>query len=219
MIEVDDALTIVVPTIGRPSLKNTLDSIASQIQMFDQVFIVADGIYPQSKALAKTYGIQYGYFEFADGPAGDWGARARNFGVDLAKKAYIAFMDDDDQYLPGAFAFIKNAIKTFPGDPFMFRMIHGKSMLWTRNDLAVGNVSSQMVVVPNIKKKLGRFTSRYEGDFDFIKSTADLYATDYDPFIWREEIISILFKANGRPDESPVSIVELPTDLGDVHSD
>jgi glycosyltransferase involved in cell wall biosynthesis len=219
MTEVDDALTIVVPTIGRPSLRNTLDSIACQLQMFDQVFVVADGNYPASNTLVQQYGIQYGYFELANGPHNDWGARARNFGIDLAKKAYIAFMDDDDHYLPGAFEFIKNAIQMSPGNPFMFRMIHGKNIIWTRNELALGNVSSQMVVVPNDRKKLGRFTDRYEGDYDFIKQTADLYSTDYDPFIWREEIISILFKANGKPYESPIPTLELPTDFRDLHSD
>lgn len=213
MIEIDDALTIVVPTIGRPSVKATLDSIAIQLQMFDQVFIVADGSYPDVKKLVQKYGIQYGYFEIPGGPHHDWGARARNFGLELAKKAYIAFMDDDDHYLPGAFGFIKNAIQAFPGNPFMFRMIHGRNIIWKEKKLYLGNVSSQMAVVPNNKKKLARFTNRYEGDYDFIKGTADLYSTDYNPFIWREEIISILFKANGKPDENPISAVELPTDL------
>lgn len=219
MTEIDDALTIIVPTIGRPSLQDTLDSIASQIEMFDQVFVVADGIYPDSRALVKKYGIQYGYFELSDGPHHDWGARARNFVIPIAKKAYIAFMDDDDRYLPGAFKAMKDAIKTFPGRPFMFRMLHRKSMIWTRNELAMGNVSSQMVLVPNVQSKLARFTDRYEGDYDFIKGTADLYSSGPDPFIWCEDLIAVLFKANGRPDENPISPVELPADLGDVHSD
>lgn len=219
MTEIDDALTIVIPTIGRSSVKETLDSIAPQLEMFDQVFVIGDGVYPEVKKLVKNYGIQYGYFEIPGGPHHDWGARARNFGVDLAKKAYITFMDDDDQYLPGAFKLIKAAIQEKPGYPFMFRMIHGKDMLWKNNDLCIGNVSSQMVAVPNIKNKLGRFTERYEGDFDFIRSTADFYFPDYNPFIWREEVISILFKANGKPDESPLPAVELPADLRNVHSD
>lgn len=219
MKEIDDALTIVIPSIGRPTLENTLNSIASQLERFDQVFVVGDGHYPETKKLVGKYGIQYGYFEMAGGPHHDWGARARNFGVDLAKKAYIAFMDDDDQYLPGAFKHIKNAIKSFNGYPFMFRMMHTRSIIWTTPDLFVGNVSSQMVVVPNDKAKLGRFTDRYEGDFDFIQSTADKYSVYHNPFLWREEIISVLFKANGKPNETPLPPVELPTDLGNIHSD
>jgi glycosyltransferase involved in cell wall biosynthesis len=196
MTEVDDALTIIVPTIGRPSLRNTLDSIASQLQMFDQVFVVADGIYPESKALVKTFGIQYGYFEFADGPTGDWGARARNFGIDLAQKAYIAFMDDDDEYLPGAFVSIKKAIQEHPGSPFLFRMMHKKRIIWEKPEVSVGNVSTQMVLVPNDPLKIPRYTERYEGDYDFIKGVGDLYPA----FIWREEITSILIKSNGKPE-------------------
>lgn len=213
MTEIDDALTIVIPTIGRSSVKDTLDSIVPQLEMFDQVFVVGDGAYPETKKLVQQYGIQYGYFEIPGGPHHDWGARARNFGIDLAKKAYITFMDDDDQYLPGAFKSIKSAIREKPGYPFMFRMIHGKGILWQDHQLRIGNVSSQMVAVPNIKSKLGRFSDRYEGDYDFIRSTADFYFPDYNPFIWRDEIISILFKANGKPDESSISTLELPSDL------
>lgn len=219
MTEIDDALTIIIPTIGRSSIKDTLDSIASQLQIYDQVFVIGDGLYPETKKLVQKYGIQYGYFQLNNGPHHDWGARARNFGIDLAKKAYITFMDDDDQYLPGAFKHVKAAIQEKPGYPFMFRMIHGKNLLWATKDLTIGNVSSQMVAVPNIKNKLGRFSERYEGDFDFMRSTADFYFPDYNPFIWREEIISILLKANGKPNESPLPAMELPTDLGNLHRD
>ena len=33
----------------------------------------------------------------------------------------------------------------------MFRMIHGKSILWKTREVCLGNVSSQMIAVPNIK--------------------------------------------------------------------
>lgn len=101
----------------------------------------------------------------------------------------------------------------------MFRMLYEDSMLWKNNELAIGNVRSQMVVVRNDQKKLGRFTDRYEGDFDFIRSTADLYWPAQNPFIWSEDVIAVLFKANGKPHESPISPVELPTDLGHIHRD
>jgi glycosyltransferase involved in cell wall biosynthesis len=196
--EIDDALTIIVPTVGRPSLEKTLDSIASQIRRFDQVFVVGDGIYPESRKLVQKYGVQYAYFELPDGPHHDWGARARNFGIEIAKKAYIAFMDDDDHYLPWAFEIIKEAVHRFPGHPFIFRMQHEEQTIWKTTELSVGNVSSQMIIVPNDQKKLGRFSDRYEGDFDFIKSTADFYSPEGNPFIWSEDVISVLLKANGK---------------------
>lgn len=211
--EIDDALTIVVPTIGRDSLQNTLDSIKSQIRQFDQVFVVADGTFPHSQDLVRKYGIQFGYFNIPDGPHNDWGARARNYGMSFAKKAYISFMDDDDEYLPGAFEAIKNAVHEFPGQPFMFRMKHGDRTIWNSKEIKMNNVSSQMVVVPNDQGRLGQFTDRYEGDFDFIRSTADLYFPDQNPYIWREETIAVLFKANGKPHENPLSALELPPDF------
>jgi glycosyltransferase involved in cell wall biosynthesis len=215
----DDSLTIILPTIGRLSLKASLDSISMQMGPHDQVFVIGDGQYPESRKLVDTYGIRYAYFELPQGPHRDWGARARNFALPLAKKGYISFMDDDDCYLPGAFAAIRRAIHEFPGKPFLFRMLHGTSILWRTEEIALGNVSSQMVVLPNQQSKLGRFTERYEGDFDFIESTAGLYARGYDPFIWRKEIIAILFKANGKKDASTLHSVELPADQRNLRSD
>jgi len=196
--EIEDSLTIVVPTIGRSSLTKALESIACQLGRYDQVFVVGDGIYPEARRAIQSYDDRFTYFELSDGPHYDWGARARNFAIERAKKSYIAFMDDDDESLPGAFAAIKGAVHEFPGHPFMFRMKHGSSVLWRTKEIAIGNVSSQMVVVPNDQKRLGRFTERYEGDYDFIRSTADFYFPDYNPYIWREELISVLFKANGK---------------------
>lgn len=214
---IDDSLTIIVPTIGRGSLKFTLDSIAKEIGMFDQVFIVGDGIYPMAKAIVDGYGMQYAYFELPDGPHQDWGARARNFAIPISKKGYIAFMDDDDCYLPSAFASIRIAIQEHPGKPLIFKMLHGNRLIWERQTFEIGNVSSQMVVLPNRPDKIGRFSERYEGDFDFIKGTADLYGDE--PFVWRHEIISILIKANGKPDESPIRSLELPADQRNLHRD
>jgi glycosyltransferase involved in cell wall biosynthesis len=216
---IDDSLTIILPTIGRPSLKAALDSISNQIGRYDQVFVIGDGQYPRCQRLVDSYGIQYAYFELPDGPHNDWGARARNFAIPLAKKGYISFMDDDDCYLPGAFGLIRRAIQEAPGKPFMFRMLHGTTILWAREEVALGNVSTQMTVLPNQQDKLGRFTERYEGDFDFIQSTAGLYARGYDPFTWRKEIIAILFKANGKTDASALRSVELPADQRNLRRD
>lgn len=195
----NDSLTIIIPTIGRWSLKHTLESVDMQIGNTDQILVVADGVYPASRQLVESRGSRFSYIELRDGPHHDWGARARNLAIEMAQRDYIAFMDDDDRYLPGAFEFMRAATRTFPGHPFLFRMMHGKSIIWRSHELSLGNVSSQMVVVPNNQKKLSRYTERYEGDYDFIKGTAELYSPGYDPFIWREEITSILFKANGKP--------------------
>lgn len=216
---IDDSLTIIVPTIGRTTLKITLDSIAAQLGLYDQVFVVGDGVYPESKKLVEPYGIQFGYFELPDGPHQDWGARARNFAVSIAKKAYISFMDDDDSYLPGAFTAIRNAIHESPGKPLIFRMLHGRDILWRQNKIFIGNVSSQMIVVPNDPSKLGRFSERYEGDHDFIASTADLYGSGNKSFVWRSELIAILVKANGKRHASTLPTMELPANQRNLHRD
>ena len=51
--------------------------------------------------------------------------------------------------------------------------------------LACGNVSTQNVVVPNEPAALGRWGSRYEGDWDFVRETAAKL-----PVVWQPEVIA-----------------------------
>ena len=109
------ALTILVPTIGRPSLARTLRSLANQpLDPDDEVLVIGEGA--PVRALAA-------------------------------------------------------AIADTPTRPSLFRMRYpdGRT-LWADPVLRCGNVGTAMMLLPNDPTKLGRWTTRYEGDFDFLAS-------------------------------------------------
>lgn len=160
-------LSVIVPTTGRATLARTLDSIRAQLEPGDEVITIAD----------RT---------------GDWGATPRTEGMRKATGDYLMFMDDDDLYLPGAFAAVRAALAAAPGRPHLFGMRRGApfhDVLPLREDVAIGNVSTQMIVAPNDPARLGTWGTRYEGDYDFISSTLALYPPD--AVVWRPEVIAV----------------------------
>lgn len=183
------SISVVVPTIGRPSLLPALRSIASQMGPDDEVLVSGDGPQPLAREMASSFGPRFRYME-SDTRAYDWGATPRNAALDVAAGDAVAFMDDDDVYLPGAFEAMRRGLEENPGRPLVFMMRHRGRLIWQRPELFSGNVSSQMFAVPNVPGRVGRWTTRYEGDFDFIASTLSLYPEG--SVVFREEVIAEL---------------------------
>lgn len=175
--------SVIVVTSGRPTLDRTLSSIAAQaLSVDDEVLVVGKG--PEIQALAEKYGYRY----VEDGPFGCWGQRERQAAMAKATGTHLLFMDDDDYYLDGAFAAIRSTVSAWPGHPVMFRM-YGPShvgLIWRSLVVACGNVSGTQFVVPN-DDRLGTWSQRYEGDFDFITSTLRNYPPD--ALVWDDSII------------------------------
>jgi hypothetical protein len=99
-------------------------------------------------------------------------------------------MDDDDQFARGALATMRVFALEHPGRIGIFRMrfLDGR-VLWTDPVLRLRNVSSQMLCVPNVPGKLGRWESpAYPrvADYEFIRGTAELQGEP----IFREEIVA-----------------------------
>lgn len=183
------SISIIVPTIGRASLLAALRSIASQIELDDEVLVSADGLQPDARAMTALFNSRFRYIESAV-RANDWGATPRNEALELARCSAIVFMDDDDVYLPGALDAIRCGLEECPGRPLIFRMLHRGRIIWGKPELFLGNVSTQMFAVPNLPGRVGRWTKRYEGDYDFIFETVALYPAG--SVIFREEIIAEL---------------------------
>lgn len=88
-------LTVVIPTIGRESLVNAVDSIVEP-ELSVQVIVVTDKIQDLSLVFEMLSGREV---VIVRGP--DLGAPgARNEGIRLASSKYISFLDDDDLWMP-----------------------------------------------------------------------------------------------------------------------
>jgi len=54
--------------------------------------------------------------------------------------------------------------------------------------------------VPNVKGRVGQYGKRYEGDYDYIVSTAALYPEGERALVWCPEVLSVLGIANAPED-------------------
>jgi len=165
--------SIVIPTVGRDSLRSTLQSIKQQELMpGDEVLLINDG--PKTDALRQMWQearLPGELISLDDGPHQDWGATARTTGGSIAAGTHLLWQDDDDTYLPGAFSVIRRECASTPESFLLFRMAYPNGWLvWRDHQVTCGNVSTQIFIAPR-KLTLGTWGSRYHGDFDFISSS------------------------------------------------
>lgn len=88
------SVTALVPTIGRKSLCNAIKSIQNQSHDIQRILVVDDSL-KQDVDLGKDQSITLIRTGGKTGPA-----YARNLGLGLVETDWVAFLDDDDYWLP-----------------------------------------------------------------------------------------------------------------------
>ena len=77
-----------------------------------------------------------------------------------ARGSHLAFMDDDDVYARDALEKMRRFAREHPGRIGLFKMRHVVGTThWVENQpvLRYGNISTQIIVVPNVPGKLGHW--------------------------------------------------------------
>ena len=172
-------ISIIVPTIGRPSLAVALASLTSELLPGDEVLVIGN-VDEREEGPVR-------YIRRA--PGGDWGHSERNFAMKLCCGRYIAHLDDDDTFAPGWRALVQDAIDTSEGRPIIFRMRYPSGQtLWIQPQLCLGNVGTPMMLTPNEPEKFGVWGSFHGGDFHFLE-TSRWRRSDY---VWRPEVLAEL---------------------------
>jgi glycosyltransferase involved in cell wall biosynthesis len=187
-------ISVIIPSIGMGYLLRTLRSIKEQgILPGDEVLIIGDTVNDQLddvRAIAAIHGPQVKYYPHNAG-GHHWGNPQRNYGLTLCTGDYVSFMDDDDVYAPNAFDAIRSQISRL-SEPqvLMFRFrTPWRTELWQEKQIVQGSIGGHCIVVPNDKSKFGVWTNRYEGDFDFIRSTVDNWGEEN--VVWCPELIAV----------------------------
>ncbi len=170
-------ITYIVPTLGRPSLITTLNSI--ECWPGDEILIVSNG-----------FRVKDPRARFVDcPPGGDWGHTERNFATPHAKGDYIAHIDDDDIYAHGTRALMEDAMTRNFGHPIMFRMRFPNGItLWREPEIKCGNVGTPMFLLPNEPEKFGTWKSFLGGDCAFLETSG----WKPEEYVWRPEVIALL---------------------------
>jgi len=106
-------ISVVVPTFDRPEmLRETLRLLAKQSVAPDEVVVVDNGTTPTTLAEDAARPLVLRYFRIG---ARAGVAQARNFGVEMAKGRYVAFLDDDDFWEPDYVERLKKLMGTGEG--------------------------------------------------------------------------------------------------------
>jgi glycosyltransferase involved in cell wall biosynthesis len=177
-------ISIVIPTIGRPTLKTTLRSIRRQNRGDIEIIVVSDGPLPSAQRIARITGAT-----FIEGPrTQSWGNAQRMIGIEAATGRYLMFIDDDDRHRRRAFKQIRAAISETPDRIVVFRMTRDGKVLWRERVVKHTNQGTPQLLVPNVPARLGSWLTfdRYESDFDFL---TECVALQGEP-IWSEAIIA-----------------------------
>lgn len=93
-------VSVVIPTHKRPgTLIRSLDSVFRQTYPCHEVIVVSDGLDLETDLMMKAMSCENPILKYClvDPPQG--GNHARNVGVKHASCSYIAFLDDDDEWM------------------------------------------------------------------------------------------------------------------------
>jgi len=184
------SLAIVIPTCGRWTLARTLLSVQNAgVDQSDEVIVVGDGPQPIAEKICRDYHARGVPVIYMDGPTTHcYGNAQRNFGIDAATHEHLMFMDDDDEYVEECLPDVRRVIAENPGQAILAKMRHRSGVvIWRDREIRVGNVGSQMLIVPNLKSHLVRWPDLYEGDYHFIAGVARKGL----PVVWWDRLIAI----------------------------
>jgi glycosyltransferase involved in cell wall biosynthesis len=92
------AVSVVIPTHNRARMVvRAVESVLPQCRDGDEVIVVDDASQDDTATRLQAFGDRIRYERVRHGGAG-W---ARNSGIDLSRNPLVAFLDSDDEWLPG----------------------------------------------------------------------------------------------------------------------
>lgn len=172
----DICLSLLLVTIGRPTLKAMLESINKQIKENDYLTIIVDGPDYENDVKNIVKGFDFDCnFELIIHPEnlGYWGHPIRNIYQTKLKGDFILHCDDDDIYLDNAFDDIRESVSKDLNKMYVFKMwiSKGGNYRWFNKAVVMGNIGTPMGIIPNKPECMGKWKDFVGGDGRFFEST------------------------------------------------
>ena len=125
-------VSIIIPVYNRSSLlKRALDSIYNQTVAEYEIIVVDDGSTDNTAEMLRLFFPEINYFYQSNQGV----SAARNKGLEHAKGDWLAFLDSDDEWLPGKLETQINALQL----ESEFKVCHTEE-LWVRNGIRVNQM-------------------------------------------------------------------------------
>lgn len=101
-------ISAIIPTHKRISLlERSIKSVLEQTEPVDEIIIVDDAGCTDTKNLVDSYHLNYMRYVSNKNPGA---SSSRNLGASLAKSEYIAFLDDDDEWIKDKIGYQKKLV-------------------------------------------------------------------------------------------------------------
>jgi glycosyltransferase involved in cell wall biosynthesis len=111
------SVSTVIPTYNRAHfVRRAVDSALGQSRPEDEVIVVDDGSTDDTAAVLAPYGDRIRYVRTANGGGG----AARNVGVRHATRDLVAFLDSDDEWIPGKLELARRWLEARPDVLYVF---------------------------------------------------------------------------------------------------
>jgi glycosyltransferase involved in cell wall biosynthesis len=177
----DDTVSVIIPTYNRPielkrALKSVLDQTYSNILIYivgDKCPTLDDTMKEILVTLSETDAKKLFYWNLQDNSK-KYGAVSRNYGLKMmATTQWIAYLDDDNYWLPNHVETLMDSIKNTNADfAFSSFLVDGKDeLLCTRPCL--GRIdSSSFLHKKSLAEKFGYWPMenvKYANDWEFVK--------------------------------------------------
>lgn len=126
----DESVSVIIPAYNvAVSLGRCIDSALSQTVRPAQIIVINDGSTDHTAQVAKPYGDNIIYIEQENQGQG----AARNVGLRVAERKYVAFLDADDYWLPD---FLRNCVEFLETHHEAIAVSTGQIIkLWGHEDL------------------------------------------------------------------------------------
>ena len=187
-------LSVVIPTIGRPSLQMTLDALAAQPESSGvEVLVVGDTFGGRTPNLEDAQiRVELAGYRWLEHDAGVHcvGQPQRTYGARQARAPWVWFGQDDNVPAQDSLAAIEFAIDEQPhARPLFFRTrTHWGAVVWRQPQLAFGDIDADCLVFPRHIAHAVNWGLRYEGDYDAAREALTLSSGDV---AWLEDIVAI----------------------------
>jgi glycosyltransferase involved in cell wall biosynthesis len=111
------SVSVIMPTYNRARwIGAALRSVLAQLQVDDELIVIDDGSTDNTREVVASFGERVTYLHGARRGAGP----ARNLGLSRARGELVAFLDSDDEWLPGKLALQRSFLEARPDVLFCF---------------------------------------------------------------------------------------------------
>lgn len=169
-----NTITFILPTLGRDSLKKSIESIINQTNKKWKAIVIFDGCQINKNLIVEHNQISYYEIEKSDGVINQ-ASSVRNYGLKFVKTQWVGFLDDDDTIASDYVDFFYKEMNLFHCDVYVYRMINKDLTIFPSlksKNIIPCDIGISFICTLKLFESISFQNSHCE-DYDFLKKVFD----------------------------------------------